>query len=158
MPPLMNCQHSRWLRVAVLVAALSSACNGDTRFSPSDFDTYYRGAWQLTGILDVWADTGPNVPRPPTAEEARTWHVFSAETYVADTARALVTVEWGGRAGTGYWYLWADQVRLEATLSPETGDPEAYADTLLYGSSSDTTLQLINNHGYSEFYRRAGPP
>jgi len=37
MPPLVNCQQVRWLRVAVLVAAPSSACNGDARFSPSDF-------------------------------------------------------------------------------------------------------------------------
>jgi hypothetical protein len=157
MPPLVNSHHPWWLRVAVLLVALSWACNGDTRFSPADYDAYYRGAWQLTGILDVWVDTGANVPRSPTAEEARTWHVFSSEGYVADTARALATVEWGGRSGSGYWYLWSDKVRLEATLTGPSGESEVYADTL-YSSSSDTTLQLIDNHGYAEFYRRAGPP
>jgi hypothetical protein len=158
MSALVNSRQARWLRVAGLVATLSSACNGDTSLSPTQYDAYYQGAWQLTGILDSLVDTGSNVPRTPRTEEARTWHVFSSEGYVADTARALATVEWGGRSGTGYWYLWVDQVRLSAVLTRPSGDSEVYADTLYYGASSDTTLELVRSRGYTEFYRRVGPP
>ncbi|MFL5449621.1 MAG: hypothetical protein ACJ8A6_06415 [Gemmatimonadales bacterium] len=146
------------LRVPVLLAALSTACSGDKTFSPSEYDAYYRGAWQLTGIIDSVVDTATNMPRPPTAEEARTWHVFSSKGYVGDTARALATVEWGGRSGTGYWYLLASDIRLEATLTGLTGETEVYTDTLYYGISDDTSLVLVDGHGYSELYRRAGPP
>jgi hypothetical protein len=122
------------------------------------YDTYYRGTWELTAIFD--SATDDNTPRTPTAQEARTWHVFSSEDYLADTVRAPVTVEWAGNSGSGYWYLCFETVRMEVTLTGPGGGTEVYAADLYWGGSDSqfTTLDLSGGHGYIERYRRVGEP
>ena len=73
-----SCRYACWLDANGLLATLLVACSGPQE---PDYDAYYRGAWELTSIVDTFDAT----PRSPSAQEARTWHVFSGKDYLADT-------------------------------------------------------------------------
>lgn len=155
----VSCRYARWLGATGLLAALLVACSAPEEPQTAIYDAYYRGTWELTSIIDNVMDDA--TPRNPTAQEARTWRVFSSEDYLADTVRAPVTVEWAGRPGSGYWYLCCSStVRIEVSLTGPGGGTEAYAADLLWGGSDlgFTTLDLIDNHGYIEKYRKVGGP
>jgi hypothetical protein len=154
---MLSYRYARWLGAIGLLAAPLVACSAPQEPLTAIYDAYYRGAWELTSIIDNVIDDA--TPRNPTAQEARTWHVFSSEDYLADTVRAPVTVEWASRSGSGYWYLCCSTtVRVEATLTGPGGGTEVYAADLVWGGSSDTTLDLTDNHGYIEKYRKVGGP
>jgi hypothetical protein len=154
---LLSCRCARWARASGLLAAVLLACNAPQEPQTSVYDAYYRGTWELISIIDNALDTV--IPRSPTAQEARTWHVFSSEEYLADTVRAPVTVEWAGSSGSGYWYFCCSTtVRMQATLTRPGGGTEVYAADLLWGGSDGTTLDLTDNHGYIETYRKVGGP
>lgn len=161
--PFVQFRRARRLCAVVLCVAFLPACGSDSTCatcsaSPADYDVFYRGSWQLTGVIDQWVDTIDNVPRPPTAQEARTWHVFPSEDYLGDSVSAPVTVEWADRTGAGNWYLWEGDVRVQATLTGPSGESEVYAATFILSTFSDTTLGLTDNHGYFEFYGKVGSP
>jgi hypothetical protein len=149
----------------VLLALFASAC-GDSGTecacsSPDTYDAYFSGTWVLTEIIDGLDATA----RAPTAEEARTWHIFPSEVWSGDSVRAPATVEWAGRQGTGYWYILNDGVRVEVSLSRENGGSDIYvADSLVAvrgESATDTTLTLTDfsdPQRRSENYLRVGPP
>lgn len=131
----------------------SCACN-----SPAAYDKDFSATWELFRVQDPGQDT----VRPPTFDEARTWHVFPSEEYAGDTVRARVTVEWGGRSGTGYWYHARGSVVQTASLSTPTGfeEYERVFVTPQFAYLADTTiLGLVDEtNGYIEGYRKVGPP
>jgi hypothetical protein len=153
-------RYARWLGATGLLVTILVAC-GVQDPQTINYDAYYRGTWELTSISDTTVED--YAPRTPTAEEARTWHVFSSEDAANfdDTVRAPVTVEWAGSSGSGYWYFCCSStVRVEVTLTRPGGGTEVYAADLLYGGSGMQTLSLYDshNHGHIENYRRVGEP
>lgn len=140
--------------IGLLACAYSDDSSSPPPPTPDDFDQYYVGAWELTSVNDSFE--GPD--RPATADEARTWHVFPSEAYDAGSYRSPVTVDWGGRSGSGYWYFDL-LVRVEVSLPTQAGGSESYVrrfDTQRDGM----TLTLLEDGPvfHRELYRRVGPP
>jgi hypothetical protein len=154
-------RYARWLGATGLLATLLGACSDPQDARIVSFDVHYGGAWELTGIHDSAMDTNVYTLRSPTAEEARTWHVFGTEDYLADTLRAPVTVDWAGRSGSGYWYFGPySTVQIRVTLTGPGGGTEDYVADLWWAGQETgfTTLDLSDNHWYLERYRKVGEP
>jgi hypothetical protein len=146
----------------LLAILLICACDiKNPPFTNEDADLYYHGAWELTSIAETVEPEGmETTERPPTADEARTWHVFPSEEYEEDSLRSSVTVEWGGRTGSGYWYFEGSGVRVDVSLSTQNGGSETFLQTFGASGGDGATLQLSYSDPYFnvETYRRVGPP
>lgn len=152
-----------------LVITLGIACISEPSAPAKTFANWYTGAWELVTIRDSVVMDGPLLDRPPTADEARTWHVFDGEMLGEDSAQVPVTVQWeSGRSGVGKWYVsgsLADIIQPEISLSDTTGLSEHYTrqfGAVMIVGETDTTLSLgdlsVGSREYAEFYRKVGPP
>ena len=137
---------------------LACACKTDDPPLTEGYDLYYHGAWELSWIMD--SIDAPQ--RPPTAQEARTWHVFPSEEYQQGRVRAAVTVNWGERTGGGYWYMDFGSVRVDVSLTAPNGGLEPYQKTFSASGGDGVGLTLLEDtegRGINyEGYLRVGSP